>query len=64
MIQNFHDIRTYKFHNDETGRNEIHKLKYTVIVRNGKVENVVNENNYTVNKNSEVFEYYSLKFNK
>lgn len=64
MKQQFIDTRTYKYHNPDTGRNEAHHIKYSIMIRNNKVENVFNEYEHSVLETSEVFEYYSNKFNK
>lgn len=59
---NLVDVRTYKYEN-EIGVLEHHAVKYLITLRNGTVENVFNEYHKSVEKNSEVFEYYSNKFN-
>ena len=68
MKQQFQDIRTYKFNNPDTGRFEIFKHKYHIMVFNGKVETVYNTTfgdwGHSVKKSSDTFEYYSRKYNK
>lgn len=55
--------RAYRGKN-ENGEKEIIRTKYHIEVENNVVINVLNEDYFAVEKNSEVFAFYSKKFNK
>lgn len=57
----FKDTRNYPI--TENGRYGVMKVNYEITFKDGKVQNVFNEFNHTVRKGSEVFSYYSNKFN-
>lgn len=49
----------------ENGEQKEQTLFYTVVTnKNNIVTNVFNKKGYSVNKNSECFEYFSKQFNK
>ena len=55
------DTRAYKFEN-EHGRMQVQNVKYSVHLNGkGRIEYILNEFNNTIEKTSEVFEYYSKK---
>jgi hypothetical protein len=62
-MKNLIDTFTYHYE-DEQGKQRHLKVKYSIVLKNDKVKNVFNEYNNSVEKNSEVFEYYSNYFNK
>jgi len=49
---------------DEEGKEHTMQTQYDIVFFDGKVENVFNEYGHSVVKSSEVFEYYSNKFNE
>jgi hypothetical protein len=62
MTQNLLDKRSYNY-TDEQGIRRNLKVTYSIVLKNGVVQNVFNEFNNSVERNSEVFEYFSNKFN-
>jgi hypothetical protein len=62
-MKNLVDTRVYHYE-DENGKQRNMKVKYSIVMKEDTVVNVFNEYNNSVEKNSNVFEYYSHKFNK
>ena len=50
--------RTYTWRNGK-GEQQSLTVKYTLHYNNGVLTNVINQNGYTCEKNSEVFEYFT-----
>jgi hypothetical protein len=63
MTQNLVETRTYRYEDESTGKQKTMKVNYRINLRAGRVTHVFNEFNNSVNTNSEVFEYFSSKFN-
>jgi peroxiredoxin len=62
MNQNLYDVRTYRYEDENTGKQKFMKVTYSIVVKDGIVQNVFNEYNRSVERNSEAFEYYTRKF--
>jgi hypothetical protein len=64
----YQDVRTYKFDDENTGRTKSVKIKYTILMRDNKVFKVFNDAfngwGHSALPTSEIFEYYSKRFNK
>jgi hypothetical protein len=61
MEEILRETRIYPY--QENGKHLQMKVDYKIVKKDGIVQDVFNEYNHTVNKNSEVFEFYSNKFN-
>lgn len=60
------DVFIYK-HETDKGKPKYIRAEYSIVLKNGKVQNVFNDVfgdwGHSVDKNSEIFEYYSNKYN-
>lgn len=57
------ESRIYKHTDEETGKTHFTKVTYSIVMKDGVVTHVFNEYHHSVTKNSEVFEYFSNKYN-
>lgn len=62
-MQKINDKRTYLERDAKTKEEFEFPLNYTIHLEQGKVVDVINQSGYPVEHRSEVFEFYSNKFN-
>lgn len=62
-MEKFNETRVYLERDPKTKEEIQIPLNYIVCVDNGKVVDVINQAGYPVEHRSEVFEFYSTKYN-
>ena len=62
-MEKFNETRVYLERDPKTKEEFEFPLNYTVCVDNGKVVDVINQAGYPVEHRSEVFQFYSAKYN-